>query len=249
MTDVANELAVQSFCFRNFKDNAECAAKVRECGLSAIELCGIHVDWSKPAGFADIIATYRDAGVEIVSIGVNRFADNEDAERNYFEFVRQCGAKHISCDFALDAVPAACRTAEKLADEYDVKLGIHNHGGHHWLGNSQMLGRVFSETSERIGLCIDTAWALHANQDPVAMCERFADRLYGVHLKDFTFDRAGNHEDVVVGTGNLDVVALRDVLKKIGFDGLAILEYEGDVEHPVPAISKCVDAIREKMSG
>jgi hypothetical protein len=28
-----------------------------------------------------------------------------------------------------------------------------------------------------------------------------------------------------------------------------ILEYEGDVEDPVPAVSECVKAIREQMAG
>ena len=33
--------------------------------------------------------------------------------------------------------------------------------------------------------------------------EKFGKRMYGVHVKDFVFDRAGKWEDVVVGTGNL----------------------------------------------
>ena len=34
------------------------------------------------------------------------------------------------------------------------------------------------------------------------------------------------------------------MLVKVGFDGPAILEYEGDVDAPVPALTKCVEAIR-----
>ncbi len=247
MIDIQKDLAVQSYCFRNFKDNAQVADMVRQCGLDAIELCGVHVNWAQTETFASVIDTYRKAGVRIVSIGVNGFADNEGYERTFFEFVQAAGAKHISCDFKLESVPAAYRTAERLADEYDVRLGIHNHGGRHWLGCAQMLNHVFEQTSPRIGLCIDTAWALHSHENPLAMIERFAPRLTGLHLKDFTFGPDGGHKDVVVGTGNLDLPAMHTLLKKIDFNGLAIIEYEADPENPVPALTNCAKAIREKM--
>jgi len=247
MINIVDELAVQSFCYRGFKDTRDFIAKVKETGLDKVEVCAVHIDFADDAKFDEIIDIYQSEGVDIVSIGVNRFANDEAAERKYFEFVRKCGASFLSADFAPNAVPDAYRTAEKLADEYDVKLGIHNHGGRHWLGSTQMLNQVFSSTSERIGLCLDTAWALDAGEDPVAMAEKFGDRLYGVHFKDFTFDTARKHKDVVVGTGNLDLAGLNDVLKKIDFNGYAVLEYEGDVDNPVPALSECVEVIQKTM--
>jgi hypothetical protein len=33
-------------------------------------------------------------------------------------------------------------------------------------------------------------------------------------------------------------------MKAGGFDGCVVLEYEGDVENPVPALRKCVQAVR-----
>ena len=68
--------------------------------------------------------------------------------------------------------------------------------------------------------------------------------LCGVHVKDFVFDRAARPEDVVVGTGNLDLPAFQQKLTEVGFTGPAILEYEGDVDDPVPALTECVAAIR-----
>jgi sugar phosphate isomerase/epimerase len=86
---------------------------------------------------------------------------------------------------------------------------------------------------------------MDSGQDPVAMAEKFASRLYGVHVKDFVFDRAGRPEDVVVGTGNLDLAKLKSVLDKNSFDGYTVLEYEGDVNDPVPALKECVEALGE----
>jgi sugar phosphate isomerase/epimerase len=170
--------------------------------------------------------------------------NNEAAESKFFECARRAGAKFMAVDFAVDQVPAGFRTAEKLADKFDVRLAIHNHGGRHWLGCCEILRHVFANTSARIGLCLDTAWALASGEDPVKMAAEFTARLYGLHVKDFVFDRAGKPEDVVVGTGALDLAGLVAAAKKINFSGYAVLEYEGDVENPVPAVKKCVAAVR-----
>ncbi len=244
MTDLAGDLAVQSYCFRNFKDNRQVAELVKECGLTAIELCAVHADFADPAGFAQVLAVYREAGIRVVSIGVQTLGAEEAAVRPFFECVRMAGARFMSVTFPVDAVPAAYRTAEKLAEEYDVFLGIHNHGGRHWLGSAEMLGSVFRNTGPRIGLCLDTAWAIDSGEDPVALAERFSERLYGLHIKDFLYDDHRRHRDVVVGTGILDLSALFRVLKAREFGGYAALEYEGDVENPAPALAACTRAVR-----
>lgn len=243
MMDTAKELGVQSYCFRNFKDNAETAALVKQCGLSQIELCGVQVDFQAPETFEEVVGIYRDAGIRIVSTGVNAITAEAQKNRNLFEFLKVAGCGFMSVDFPIHTIPETFRAAEVLADEYDVKLAIHNHGGRHWLGSAAVLDWVFKQTSPRIGLNLDTAWALHSHEDPLAMIDRFADRLYGIHIKDFVFDRAGNHEDVVVGTGNLDLPGLLNKLEAIDFGGFVVLEYEGDADNPVPALTECVKAV------
>jgi len=244
MVDIGEELAVQSFCFRAFKDNAKVAELVRECGLSAIEICAVHVDMADEDSFEGIVDAYKSAGVAMPCIGVFGFGADEARARRYFEFAKLAGARYMAMDFTVRDVPDNYRIAEKLSAEYGIPLGIHNHGGKHWLGSAQMLQNVFEQTDPSVGLCLDTAWALHSHEDPIAMAKRFADRLYMLHLKDFVFDRAGKPEDVVVGTGNLDLPALFGLMKEIEFDGCATLEYEGDVDDPVPALRKCVEAIK-----
>jgi sugar phosphate isomerase/epimerase len=245
---MASILGIQSYCFREFKDNATTAQMVKDLGLGAIELCGVHVDFQKPAGFGAAIAPYRDRGVAVVMTGVNRISGREPEDRNLFEFLKASGARTMSVDFAPEGLDDALQSAEKLSEQYGVRLAIHNHGGRHWLGSSQALSHVFKRTSPRVGLCLDTAWALDSHEDPIAMVEQFRDRLYAVHLKDFVFDRARTPEDVVVGTGNLDLKKLDDKLKAAGFAGLSIIEYEGDPKSPMAALKKCTEAIRHGMS-
>ncbi len=249
MINVGQELGVQSYCFRGFKENSKVCELVKEIGVNAIELCGVHLDFTDESQFDAAISAYQDNGVKIVSIGVQGFSGDAAVEEKNFEFTRRAGAKFMAVDFNPATWQAATASAQAMAERYDVKLGIHNHGGPHWLGNRAMLRQLFAESGPRIGLCLDTAWAIDAREDPVTMVEEFSDRLFGLHIKDLIFDRARTPEDVVVGTGNMDLPKLQAALKKIDFAGYAVLEYEGDVDNPVPALSECVAAVRRDMSG
>jgi inosose dehydratase len=241
-------LSVQSFCFRDFKDNHETAGLVKEIGLSAIEICGIHCDFGDQSGHQSCIDTYSRAGVRIASIGVNGLSSRE-ANKPFFEFAKKAGLKVMSVNFSLDdRIEDSLKTADAMAEEYGIDLGIHNHGGHHWLGNNDSLAWVFSKTSRRVGLCLDTAWALDARMDPIKTIRTFGDRLHVVHLKDFVFNRDRTQEDVIVGTGNIDLGETRQALKEVGFEGEAIIEYEGDRANPVPSLRECVIKIRSELS-
>ncbi len=243
MKNLTSRLGIQSYCFRGFKELSTVLPRLKACGVATVELCGVHVDFLKPDDVAAKIALCRAAGVSIASIGVERFAANLPRERALAEFMRQAGGGVISVDFEPGAGREIFRAAEQVADEYNLRLAIHNHGGRHWLGSTQMLAQVFAHTSPRIGLCLDTAWALDSHEDPIAMAEKFGDRLYGVHLKDFIFDRAGKPADTILGEGNLDLPKMLRLLENNPNTESLIIEYEGDIQDPVPALTKCVQKI------
>lgn len=247
MSNLKENLGVQSYCFRNFKDNKVVAKMVKELGINKIELCGVHVDFLDESKFKDVISIYKEEGIEIYSIGVQYFSNKEKDERKYFEFTKMCGAKIISADFDINKIFDCFKLTEKFAEEYDVKIAIHNHGGWHWLGNMQTLGYVFKNTSDRIGLCLDTAWALDSRIEPVKMIETFSNRLYSLHLKDFIFQKDRKPVDVVLGEGNIDLGEIAEKLKEIKFQGPLIIEYEGEPENPVPSIKKGIENFLKKI--
>ena len=241
------ELGVQSYCLRGIKNADAVAEAVQECGLRRIELCGVHADFAQPVGFADLAGGYESSGVAVVSIGVNRVEPDEANARLLFDCARAAGLTRMSVDLPLDGVDEACRIADALSEEYGILLGIHNHGGRHWLGSSTALRWGFAKTSERIGLSLDTAWAIDARENPVGMVKEFGSRLHLLHLKDFLYEPDRTPRDVIVGTGNLKLRELDVALREAGFDGEAILEYEGDVHDPIPALVRCAEEIASQM--
>ena len=244
MKNLPAQLGIQSYCFRGFKTLGEVLPRLKACGVTTVELSGVHGDFRTDADA--MIAQCRTAGVRIASIGVSRFDGNLADWRKLGEFMRKADAPVIAVDFDPGAGPDIWRAAERFADEFDLRLAIHNHGGRHWLGSAQMLEQVFASTSPRIGLCLDTAWALDAHENPVAMAEKFADRLYGVHLKDFVFDRAGHPSDVVIGEGNLDLPRMLALLEANEHTASVVIEYEGDIADPGPALTRCVQQVTRR---
>ncbi len=240
------DFGVQSYCFRNFKENPVVAEKVKEIGLNKIEICGVHADFSKPDAFKEVVKTYNDAGVQIISIGVQTF-NGDSSEEAWFQCAAAAGAKHISAHFRVGTHGAAIAKVRAWSRAYGIKVGIHPHGGYMFGGQPDVIEYLLGLGSPEIGLCIDTAWTMQIgprNGNPVEWVKKYPKSIYGLHYKDFTFDKTGAWEDTIVGQGNLNLPALISALEEAEFDGMTVLEYEADPENPVPALKKCVEAMR-----
>lgn len=245
--NLKTDLGVKGFCFRGYPDNSTVAAKVKECGVDCIDLSRCQLDFKDPALHDPAIAAYRSVGVRIVGIGVLKFDDDQAGETQNFEFCKKAGCATVSCTFAPETIEASLAYVQKLCDRYGMRAAIHNHGGKDWLGNSQILTHLLKKSSPQIGLCLDTAWCFQAGENPMQWLEKFSDRIYAVHYKDFLFEPRGGHRDVIIGQGCLDLKAFIQGLKNINFDGPAVIEYEGDVENPVPALQQCVQEMRKLL--
>ena len=244
MTDF--ELGIQSYCFRKFTTIDDLADALEQAGLDYVEIWPKHLPWSTdPADVDAALATFRAKGIAMNAYGNVRFGYDEATARAALSFAQRAGIKALTIDLA----PEEFAMAERLSDEYGVLLALHNHGRKHRWGREDQIDGAFARTSPRIGLCLDTAWWLDAGGDPVAAVHKYGSRLYGVHLKDFVFDADGKPEDVIIGTGGLDLPRFVQRLQDVGFDGYLSIEYEGDVDNPRPAVVECVRVIRQAIAG
>jgi sugar phosphate isomerase/epimerase len=242
--ELADCLAIQSWCFRGFKAHAGVIEALRACDVSNLEISAAHFHPPADSGAVEVLEEYRNSGIEITAYGTCPMTADEAAARTGFEFARTAGFPTLMVGLRPDGI----EVTDRLAKEYGIRVGVHNHGRRTRFGTTWELEELFACTGEGVGLCLDTAWAIDSREDPIAMARNFSDRLYGVHVKDFVFDRAGRPEDVVVGQGNLDLDAFLQTLIEIDFQGHFTLEFEGDIDNPVPATKQCVKAIRESLA-
>ena len=187
MSRISSELGVQSYCFRGFKEASGVIGAQAGCGVDRLEMCGVHLEVSGPDTAAEL-AGYTGAGVKITAFGGHGIhADDEAGARAAFEFANLAGFPALR----VDIMPGALELTERLCEEYGKTAAVHNHGRRHRLGSVAALEDLFAAASANVGLCLDTAWMLDSGENPLDVAEKFKDRLYGLHVKDFVFDRAG----------------------------------------------------------
>ena len=51
----------------------------------------------------------------------------------------------------------------------------------------------------------------------------------------------------MVGTGNINLAAMKKTLLTAGFKGVYIIEYEGEPEDPVKPLTACVESIKKVL--
>lgn len=232
-------VGIQSWCFRGLKGNDAIVEALGYCNTGVIELCGIHIDVSNSQEVHEVINLYNRNGISFSSYGIDFYPNDEMVLRNKFEFAKKANINVLGAD----PDPDAFDLIDRLCSEYNIRIAIHNHGRDHRYGHVRQLEEVYRNVSENIGLCLDTGWALDAGEDPVNMINKFPGRLYGVHFKDFTFDEKSNPIEAILGTGELDLKKIFSALSDINFQGYATLEYEGDVDDPVPSLKESLKAL------
>jgi len=242
MFPLSANIGIKSWSFRHITDIGDLARAVTTAACHQVDLSGCHVNYDDSAAQKATVDTLRDAGVSICGIGVVQLRDDLAYNRRFFDFARLAGCDVVAVNFVPTGHEAVLAQAERLAEEYGVRVAIHNHGCHHWLGNSEALTWVLKRCGQRIGLCIDTAWCIDSGEDPTAWLDAFGDRLYGVHFKDFTYDSRRKPVDCVVGAGLLDIKSFLKRFRQLPFTGSAVVEYEGP--DAVLMSARCVDAVR-----
>jgi sugar phosphate isomerase/epimerase len=239
------EFGVQSYSFCDVARSTEqTIAAVKACGLAAVELWQGHLDVFSRPDVEGELAKYRQAGVTVASCGVYALGQDETKTRTILHFARTAGIKAVSCALPWDGTPRSLALAERLAEEYGVRLAQHNHGRLDPTGATWTLETILKAGSDRIGLCFDVGWMLDSGENPVPFIEKWFDRIYGLHFRDCIFDRAGKFIDVVPGTGNLDLAGLFTLLGARGYAGYASIEYAGPAPDPVGAVKERADALK-----
>jgi inosose dehydratase len=160
------------------------------------------------------------------------------------------------------ALVARLRRAAGNAAAHGVRAVVHPHAGGFVEFEDEVDRLLDAVPAEEAGLCLDSGHVLYAGGDPAAAVQRWGARIEHVHLKDVAgevlarglgfWDAIAAGVSCPVGTGMLDLAALRDALAAIGYRGVATVEQDrrpGTPGDPVVDLASSVRRLRAARLG
>lgn len=224
----------------------ETVDKIASLGLDTVE----GFDWQKlspekpgvqtgPAmSAADRNVTKKkldDAGVKLRILYCRALAE-EEASRKVFEFAREMGIETLVAEPPF----AAYDMIEKLCDEYQVNLAVHNHPAPSQYWNPKTTAKVCKGRGKRIGCCADTGHWCRSGFNPVDALKMLEGRVISFHLKDVSRYGVKEAECVPWGTGEGKIREILEEMHRQGFKGVFSIEYEPYRPENFPLIRQCV---------
>jgi len=206
---------------------------------------GVQTNESMPAAAVKTMKkALADCGVKLLSCYMAQMPNNQDACRKKFDWGKELGLETFVAEPPLDAFDLL----EKLCDEYQINVAIHNHpkpSSAYW--NPETIVKVTKGRTKRIGACADTGHWCRSGLDPVACCKLLEGRLVSFHLKDVAEFGKVNAEEVPWGKGKGSIEGvLREVHRqkaKVVFG----IEYERGGYETRPEIAQSL-AFMEKVA-
>jgi sugar phosphate isomerase/epimerase len=118
--------------------------------------------------------------------------------------------------------------AERVAND-GLRLAYHNHELEFVAvdGEDRFAFDQLVETTEGVDFELDVGWAHAAGADPVALIERYGDRISRVHLKDVVVDAAAERggRPVDLGAGDVPLVECAEAARAADVDW-AVFEHD-----------------------
>ncbi len=240
-------LCIQAYSFKKFT-LFEAIDKTASLGLKCIEVYSkqplspeqpdvIFNHTSPPEVRKAVLEKLEQAGVKLVNYGVVKLSNDEKEARQVFDFAKDMGIETITSE----PKPEAFDLVEKLCEEYEIRVAIHNHPVPSYYWNPDTVLQACQGRSKLIGACADTGHWMRSGINPIEALKKLEGRIISLHFKDLNEFGTKEAHDVVWGTGKADVKALLTELKRQNFKGVFSIEYEYNWEDSVPEIRQSVE--------
>ena len=216
-------IGVETYCFHDV-DLATTIGHVKSLGLRYLELHDGHLPRDASAErITRAKKALTDAGMTATGVYIHdAVTEDEAVARPIFEFAKTMAFRYINGGPGREALPLLNR----LSPEYGVRIAIHNHGPG---ARYETLEHVTSALDAYPSLtpCIDIGHFARSRVDPVRATRELGARAEAIHVKDI--DAKG--ENAIVGEGTIDMRGVFRALRESRFNGLMVLEYEGDMDN------------------
>jgi sugar phosphate isomerase/epimerase len=239
-------LSIQSYTFHLFTVT-ESLDKTEELGIRFIE---IYPGQRMGDGFGEAVFGYdlsmkdqerlgvlaASKGVKIISSGV--WTAQREEWDPIFSFAKGMGMEFISAEPAREDWDVV----EELAKKYNIKVAVHNHPSENSYWKPEILLEYIGQRDGLLGSSADVGHFKRMGIEPVSALRELQGRLVAMHFKDIAPQgEEQSLEDVIWGTGILNVKAMMEELKRQNFKGYFTIEYEANWENNLPEIKESID--------
>ena len=240
-----------TYSYRGQVSTAEDTLKaLLQNALSEVELMGGPiVSFIKAAGdrdaqlvkAAELRKMYNDAGVNIHICKTGFGRSDEDIEFN-FRLAKALGCTGITTE----RNDAAAKKLAPFADKHKIWIGFHNH-----TGNVPVMDKTdpILDYGRYIGFNFDIGhyFAGTKGKSPVAVLEKYRDRIVSLHLK----DRTAQGGNLPWGQGQTPIKEVLQLMRKEKWTFPADIELEYRIppgSNAVAEVGKCVQYCREALA-
>jgi sugar phosphate isomerase/epimerase len=247
------KIGPQIYSFRLFPFD-EAIKKVKACGVASFELfsgqklskdinVAVGPDLLKPEN-KDAFKRFRDLlaenGVAPHSMGVC------PGNRQHFDFAAAIGLPVLNCEPDFNQLA----DVDKLANEYRINVGLHNHPKPSRYWDPQIVLEHFNGLSKRIGACCDTGHWVRSGLDPLECVQKLKGRIISFHIKDLDPAKKGEkgnypNGDTPLGKGNCKIAEILKECAEQHVQGPFSIEYESDWDKNQPLIAEGIKFFRE----
>jgi sugar phosphate isomerase/epimerase len=177
-----------------------------------------------------------DCDIQMVCFGVVGLSKDEKQCREIFDFAKDMGIETVVSEPEFDAFD----TIDKLAQEYEINVALHNHPEPSRYWNPDTVLKVCKDRSKRIGACCDTGHWMRSGIKPVEALKKLEGHILSFHFKDLNKFGHSAH-DVPWGTGEGHVDELLKEIYRQKIKAPFSIEYEHNWDNSLPEIAKCVE--------
>ncbi len=180
----------------------------------------------------------KQAGVTGYAVGP--IDSNEIGIDQCFDYARRLGVNLIVGIPNIEDLP----NIDRKVKEFNIRYVIHNHGPEEKrYPNAISVYNLVKNLDCRIGLCFDIGHNMRYGNDPVQDMKKYACRIFDIHIKNVT-EATKRGKACELGRGIIDIPAFLKMLHRVNYNGCCSLEYEKDMEAPLPGIAESLGYFR-----
>lgn len=213
-----------------------------------------------PAAWPEIEKTISASGALLAALGAKYFV-LIDAPYSNLATGETVAPSTLDDDGWRRLIDTTHRVADLLRERYGVKLLFHPHAETHVEYEDQIERFLRDTDPARVSICFDTGHHAYRGGDVLRFMREHHDRTPFLHIKSvdrnvqrrveaehIPFARAVAMDMFVEPSeGAVDMVALRDVLRDVDYDGYAIVEqdmYPAPFDKPLPIARRTREYLR-----